>query len=389
MGPFFTLFPSTSFFSIALQPLHLLLSSDVTFIVCGFVLIPPRDHYLCVFSPLYVTSITSPPHLSASNLFLHLSCTILANGTPTSLVVPPTATPQSTATNNGIMDIAELQRVVAELTKKNDDLKAHVATAEAATRAATGRAQIRYTEKLLANRDAERCKTAFELEKKERLDDQLKAMRCFYGLQQTIEALRQEKEFLVTNSAPQLSQDGSTHKLTDVQNIRDENMRLKMLAASITEENKQLAATITQLQNDLAATQVNSAVAGPDTVARAEIQQIQATLEQDRLAFTTHKQQMRTAWVNETASLNKQLANCRQEEEQKRVSLQNQLRTQAEEVQWYKLQLQQALERAQQGSAHSHLGVHGGIPLTPEQKNEQVESIQKRRRLNLARYVDS
>ena len=278
--------------------------------------------------------------------------------------------PHTTADNNNT-EIKTLHCQIANLTKRNVELQAEVDAAEAAAKAATDRAQIRYTEKLHANRDAERCKIAIDAVEKERLDDQVTTMRCFHGLKQTIARLEKEKEYIqsiATNQDQLLSRERRLVQVhADVQILRDENTRL--------------TATILQLQTDLVAAQANSASTAANNAVSAELQQGISKLSQEKAAFNTYSQQTRAALTNETAFFKQQLA----QEEKKRIFLESQLQTQSDELVWYKLQLQQALEKAQQGN---HGEKHKGTTFVLE-KNVDIESSHKRRRVSLARYKQS
>ncbi|KAI8942958.1 hypothetical protein NX059_000997 [Plenodomus lindquistii] len=89
-----------------------------------------------------------------------------------------------------ITDVPNLQNVIADLRQENEGLRKDLMMAKAEVRAASDRAQIRYQDKVRANRNAERFEQKLMNERMEREDDQIKAVRCFTHLKEMIACLK-------------------------------------------------------------------------------------------------------------------------------------------------------------------------------------------------------
>ncbi|KAH9867214.1 hypothetical protein IAQ61_007806 [Plenodomus lingam] len=291
-------------------------------------------------------------------------------------------------------DIAALQSVVADLTKRNKLLEAQVTEAISEIKASSNRAQTRYSEKLLANRNAERLQQALENERREREDDQIKAVRCYHSLKETIAGLIKEKDTFLktkrkdsaTDDESLTAQDGAvTHLQGQIQTQQDRITRLETaLAASEATQNKQAQA----IESSLPESPASNALAALDleahAIAVARLKSAEAKLIQERIVFNRAVEGTKTRFQNEAIEMKRKFEQARQQEEQKSVMLQQQLHAKTMEVSWCRQQLQkqQMGLQASQSRSQNNVGKYAASQLAPEQKSTLDEHAKKRQRVD-------
>ncbi|KAH9865980.1 hypothetical protein J1614_008544 [Plenodomus biglobosus] len=298
--------------------------------------------------------------------------------------------------SHGITDVATLQTVVANLKQENELLQAQLKEATAEIRASSYRAQFRHTEKLRADRNAERFEQALNKERWEREDDQIKAMRCYNSLNETIARMQQEKEVglrkgnedSTTYSDPLGAHEGQIAQSQRHINAQNEQtMGLKAaLAACRSEQAKQVQGSDTPALEGHPPDASAAFNVEAHKISAAKLEQAEAKLTQERNAFDEVVQGAKAKFKSETLAIQQKIRKTQQEEVQKRVLLQQQLDAKVQEVSWCKQQLRQQRLGAQapQNSPQSNVSKHGASLLAQERRAAQCDSANKRQRLNSA-----
>ncbi|KAF3046959.1 hypothetical protein E8E12_009511 [Didymella heteroderae] len=221
------------------------------------------------------------------------------------------------------------------------------------------RAMERYKNMLHATRHAERVELALEREKEDKLDSELKAVRCFRGLKQRIASLETDlakAQGLGTSDA-------------QFQELQTANTRLQ---AELAQEKE----AKTQVQNTL------KHIHAKFEVDKQQIKQ-QSKQEYEKIIDAKEKQG-KADLAHQLAAATQRRTKEHEAARQEIECLKQQIQKLQQALDWHKgqLQPQPVLHAGAQGSPIA-AGIHAGFPLSTQQSPSQVrDQSRKRRRLN-------
>lgn len=298
---------------------------------------------------------------------------------------------------SNLQDIKALQAKVVDLTKENTVLELRVIAADAKVKAATDRAQTRYTASLHSNRQVERLEKELANEKWQRKDNAIKAVKCYNGLKAQIAHLKDEKENN-EQAGVDTTQGHNAHVCAVNQTLQDEVLRVRgeLAQAQTSSANtiRNLGETITKLQTSIAAEQakVKSNFDAAETeqfrkkLAADLATKAAESLAKEKSAIQDQLNSQFDAWIQKKSEEMHTIHKQEEKERSKSISAgeakcKELVLAANQQVQWYK---QQLMNQTAQRMPQRGISKHAVTPMTPEPGPGYglQGNANKRRRLN-------